>query len=569
MRKSGDVPAKELADALDVPPLIAQLLLLRGIDDKELAQRFLKPSLKDLPDPATFADMDRATQRIVKAIVHKENIAIYGDYDVDGVTSSALLTNFLRSLGIEPELFVPDRFRDGYGLNASRVEELVHGGAQVLITVDCGTSNRAEVEIAQSAGCDVVVVDHHTVPEKPARPLALLNPARPDCAFPFAKLAAVGVAFFLCISLRRELRQRGHFSDQLPEPDLRSLLPLVALGTVADVMPLVNINRILVSHGLNWLNQAPTPGFASLSNVAGIKDRDVTSTDLGFKLAPRINAAGRMTNARGGLELLTTTDRARAAELAHQLNNENQSRRDVEAEVLKQAMEDATKCVEQGRKGLVLYRPHWHLGVVGIVAARIREAFHRPTFILGAHPEDGMVKGSGRSIPRFDLVNALNGCADSLMQFGGHANAAGVTLSPDKLESFAAVFDQVVDEALSEEDYIPTLRIDSLIKSTDVDFGLYESIERLAPFGAGNPRPVFALQAAQPSRFRTIGDGSHLEVHLPRGAGNLRAIGFGMAKTAPPLDHPVDVAFQLRENWWRGERSLELNLKDIALPGEI
>ena len=382
-----------LVESLDLPERLAEILTIRGRHDLDEVKTFLEPRLQDLPDPSTLADMDRATERIAHAIEAGEKIVIYGDYDVDGVTSSSLLNRFFASMGIETEVFVPDRFVDGYGLNGQRIKELVEAGAQILISVDCGTANPKEIALAQDAGCDVIVVDHHKVPENHAKPFALLNPMRSDCTFEYPRIAAVGVAFFLAIGLRRELRKRGFFTPQRPEPQLKELMELVALGTVADVMPLTKLNRVLVTHGLKSLNHRPSIGMRALCESSGLHDRPVTSTDLGFKLGPRINAAGRMTHARGGVELLTTGDNKVARELAQRLNQENQSRRDTEKGVLDAALEDARKRVDEGAMTLVLYQPEWHLGVVGIVAARVREAFHRPTFILGQHPEDKCIKG--------------------------------------------------------------------------------------------------------------------------------------------------------------------------------
>jgi single-stranded-DNA-specific exonuclease len=477
------------------------------------------------------------------------------------VTSAALLYRFFESVGVRTDVFVPDRFRDGYGLNADRIRELVEAGSQVLITVDCGTSNRDEVAIAQNKGCDVVVVDHHKVPPKPAEPFALLNPMRPDCSFEHKKIAAVAVAFFLCVALRRELRSRSFFTEGQPQPDLRGLLELVALGTVADVMPLVDLNRMLVTQGLSTANRNPSVGIRALAAGSGIEDRPITSTDFGFKLGPRINAAGRMTNARGGLDLLTTKDPELARDLSHRLNTENQARRDVERSVLDEAMEDAAMHMERGVKTLVLYRPHWHLGVVGIVAARIKEAFHRPTFILGQHPDDGAVKGSGRSISGFDLVDALHHCSSGLVQFGGHAYAAGVTLNEAQLETFRANLEGVGQEQLSDNDLIPEIRIDAALDPDLIDLSLYDSMEALAPFGAGNPRPVFALKGIQVASFRIVGkDKTHLSLNIRTAQGRVRGIGFGMAEQSDLLDQEVDLAVRLKDNHWQGRRSAEFQL---------
>ncbi len=438
---------------------------------------------------------------------------------MDGVTSSALLARFLRALGARPRVFIPDRFIDGYGLNGRRIRELVAEGTRLLLTVDCGTAHAAEVALAQEAGCDVIVCDHHSVPEDRARPFALLNPAREDCAFPYARMAAVGVAFYLAMATRAHLRERGAFGAHRPEPDLRGLLELVALGSVADVMPLRGVNRPLVVHGLRRMNRAPSPGIAALARAARIDDRPVVASDLGFRLGPRINAAGRMAHAGSGYELLTTADPERAAELAQRLNRGNQGRRDTEALVQTEAMEQGRAQVEAGARGLVLHGEGWHLGVLGIVAARVREALHRPTFVLGTHPEDGGLKGSGRSTPARARIR--------------------------------------------DEDLEPRLLVDAELRLEEIDLALWESLERLAPFGAGNRRPVFATRGVRVRSWRTIGDGSHIELRLEANDGVIRAVGFGMAHLSPHLAGPVDLAYQIVENRWKERRSVELQLKDL------
>ncbi len=559
--------AKAVTKELGVSPQLADLLVQRGYTDIEDARRFLSPRLSEIPDPSTMADMDRAANRVADALVKGETIAIYGDYDVDGVTSSALLHRFLGGLGASVSVFIPDRFVDGYGLNAKRVQELVDESLAVLITVDCGTSNPKEVAIAQDAGCDVIVVDHHKIPEKPAEPFALLNPVRSDCDFPNPRIAAVTVAFFLCIAIRRVLRERGVFGDENPEPDVRALLELVALGTVADVMPLSGLNRVMVSQGLKAINRQPSLGMDALSIASGIEDRPVRSSDLGFRFGPRINAAGRMTHARGGFDLLTVSDADTARNLARNLNQENQSRRDTERAVLDEAMEMAQQYAADMPYSLVLYSPGWHLGVVGIVAARIREAFHRPTFILGQHPTDGCAKGSGRSISGFDLVEGLRHSADHLTQFGGHAHAAGVTLDADSVDGFWAALEAHARSILHEDDLVGEVRIDKELDPSQVNLSFWEEIETMAPFGAGNPRPVFAFRNVSIASHRAVGDGSHLALQLEMGGQRLRGIAFGMADKAPLLSEPVDLAVQITENNFRGRRSAEFQVKSIRPAG--
>ena len=552
-----------LAGEVDVAPVIARLLWLRGVGEAEQARRFLRPRLTELPDPSTMADMDRAAARLADALAAEEAVAVYGDYDVDGVTSTALIVRFLRSLGCEPTVFVPDRFVDGYGLSTQRVRELVAGGAKLLLTVDCGTAHAEAVAAAQEAGCDVIVVDHHTVPLEPSRPYALLNPMRSDCGFRYERVAAVGVAFMLAAAARRTLRERGWF-ELVGEPDLRELLELVALGTVADVMPIKDVNRIFVSHGLRLMNSSASLGLAALADASGISGREIVSSDLGFRLGPRINAAGRMTHAGGGLELLLTGDEERARTLARNLNEENEARRREEKRVLEEALAEGEAQLDPSRRGLVLFGEDWHLGVVGIVASRVREKLHRPNFVLGTHPEDGLIKGSGRSITGFDLVEALGSCEAHLVQYGGHAHAAGVTLRSDQVEGFRQAFNEQANEKLSEEDLEPRLRIDGELDLSQADLELADDLAALSPFGNGNPRPVFAMRNVLAESHRCVGsDGSHLQMRFRGPFGTVKAIGFGLGDRAELLGAPVDLACQVQADTWRGNRYVELGVKDL------
>ncbi len=562
-RTADEYEVEKLSRDGGVSPLLARLLWLRGVKEAEEATRFLGPRLAELPDPSTMADMDRAAARLADALAGHEAIAVYGDYDVDGVTSTALIVRFLRSLGCEPAVFVPDRFVDGYGLSTPRVKELVAEGARLLLTVDCGTAHAEAVSAAQEAGCDVIVVDHHAVPPEPSRPYALLNPVRSDCGFRYERVAAVGVAFMLAAATRRVLRERGWF-ELSSEPDLRELLELVALGTVADVMPLKDVNRIFVSHGLRLMNRAPSLGLAALAEASGISGREIASSDLGFRLGPRINAAGRMTHAGGGLELLLTGNEERAQALARSLNEENEARRREEKRVLDEALAQGEAQVDPSRRGLVLFGESWHLGVVGIVSSRVRERLHRPNFILGTHPEDGLVKGSGRSVTGFDLVEALRGCEEHLVQYGGHAHAAGVTLRSDQVEGFRRSFEERAAAKLSEEDLEPRLRLDGDLELYEATLELADRLAALAPFGNGNPRPVFAVRNVRAESHRRVGaEGAHLQIRLRGPSGTVKAIGFDQGERADLLAGPVDLACQVHADTWRGKRYVELRVRDL------
>lgn len=549
-----------LARALRLHPLAAGVLAARGLVDPEAAARFLEAPLTDLPDPFTMKGMDRAAERIARALAAGERIACYGDYDVDGVTSTTLLTGFLRAAGGDVVPYVPHRLVEGYGLNTEAVQRLAAQGAKLLVTLDCGITSVEEVRAASAAGVETVVVDHHTVPVELPAAAAILNPHQPGCGYPTKDLAAVGVTFCLCMALRRRLREAGRFGAARPEPNLKEALDLVALGTVADVVPLTGANRTLVRWGLEVLSRSKRPGVRALKRVAGIPDgQPVSAGQVGFRLGPRINAAGRLDDAGRGVRLLLSTDEAEARALADELDRENQARQEIERRILGEAVEDAEARVAQGARGLVLARDGWHPGVVGIVASRIVERFHRPAVLVAL--EDGGGKGSGRSIEGFHLYDALAACAAHLARFGGHRHAAGVTVVRPALEAFRTAFEAHAAARLTDEDLQPRCRIDGWVEDADLTDAAASDLEKLAPFGAGHPEPVFALRRAA-ARGRTVGAaGVHLKLTL--GARGLDAIGFGMGDRAPLCQGPVDAAFSLGFDEWDGKRRLQLRLKDL------
>lgn len=550
--------AARLADALGLHPLAARVLAGRGLAGPAEAEAFLAAKLADLPDPFTMKGMDAAVARVVRAVEEGERLALYGDYDVDGVTSTALLAGFLRACGADVLTYVPHRLVEGYGLNGAAVEKLAADGARLLVTLDCGITSAPEVRAAAALGVDAVVVDHHTVPVELPQAAAILNPHQPGCAYPSKDLAAVGVTFALAMALRRALRERGRFGASRPEPNLKEALDLVALGTVADVVPLVGANRILVRWGLEALAGSRRPGIRALKRVAGIADgTPVSAGQVGFRLAPRINAAGRLDDAGRGVRLLLEDDPARADALAQELDRENQARQEIERRILDEALQDASARVGAGARGLVLARDGWHAGVVGIVASRIVERFHRPAVLI-AMGEDGG-KGSGRSIEAFHLHDALAACAEHLSRFGGHRHAAGVTVARERVEAFRAAFEAHAAAHLRDEDLVPRCRIDGWIEERDVSERAALDLARLGPYGAGHPEPVFALRGAA-SRSRTVGQGG---AHLKLALGRLDAIGFGMGDRLALCAGPVEAAFTVGLDEWDGARRIQLKLRDV------
>jgi single-stranded-DNA-specific exonuclease len=553
--------AGRLAEALGLHPLAGRVLAARGLAEPGRAEAFLAARLADLPDPFAMKGMDAAVARLVRAVEQGERIALYGDYDVDGVTSTALLAGFLRASGADVLTYVPHRLVEGYGLNATAVEKLAGQGARLLVTLDCGITSAPEVRAAAALGVDAVVVDHHTVPVELPAAAAILNPHQPGCAYPSKELAAVGVTFTLAMALRRALRERGRWGGERPEPNLKDALDLVALGTIADVVPLVGANRILVRSGLEVLARSRRPGVRALKRVAGVAEgAEVTAGQVGFRLAPRINAAGRLDDAGRGVRLLLETDAERADALAHELDRENQARQELERTILDEALHDAAERVRAGARGLVLARDGWHAGVVGIVASRVVERYHRPAVLVALGEEEG--KGSGRSIEAFHLHDALRACETHLRRFGGHRHAAGVTVARGSLAAFREAFEAHAATHVRDEDLVPRCRIDGWVEEREVTERAAEDLARLGPFGAGHPEPVFAFRGAA-ARARTVGAGG---AHLKFALGRLDAIGFGMGDRLGLCGGAVEAAFSVGFDEWDGARRLQLKLRDVRAP---
>jgi len=554
-----EVAAERLARELALDPVAARVLACRGLGEPVEAERFLASRLADLPDPFRMKGMESAVARVARALETGERIALYGDYDVDGVTSTALLASFLRAAGGDVVTYVPHRLVEGYGLNTDAVRRLAAEGARLLVSLDCGITSVSEVKAAAELGVDTVVVDHHTAPVELPAAVAILNPHQPGCDYPYKALAAVGVTFCLAMALRRRLRDAGRFGAGCAEPNLREALDLVALGTVADVVALTGVNRILVRWGLEELARTRRPGLQALKRVAGIPaGTAVSAGQVGFRLGPRINAAGRLDDASRGVRLLLEKDPAAAAALADELDRENRSRQEIEREILEQAIAMADERVQAGARGLVLSRESWHPGVVGIVASRVVERYHRPAVLVGV--AGGVGKGSGRSIEAFHLHDALAHCAAHLTRFGGHKHAAGLTLDPAQLPAFRDEFEAYARERLDEDDLVPRCRIEGRFAPEQVSERTARALEQLAPYGAGHPEPLFALRG-RPQRARTVGaGGTHLK--LAFGAG-VDAIGFSLGDRLGLCSGEVEAAVTLGFDEWDGARRLQLKIRDL------
>jgi single-stranded-DNA-specific exonuclease len=539
-------------------PLLADILAARGIESAADIQSFLSPSLSEMIDPNLMQGMSAAVERLLKARINKETVCVYGDYDVDGISGTALLVSFLRITGFTCNYFIPNRFDDGYGLNIESIERIIALGATLIVSVDCGITAVDEAIQCRTRGADLIIVDHHTPKDQIPDACAVINPLQSGCLYPFKFLAGVGVAFNLLVALRAALREAGAFTDNVL-PDLREWLDLVALGTIADVVPLIGQNRMYAYHGLKQLTCSVKPGIVALKRVAGIQDA-VSCGQVGFRLAPRLNAAGRMESAVPGVDLLLSKDPEESSQIAADLDAANAERQAIERRIFDEAdamIHSANKVA--GHHSIVLASTEWHQGVVGIVASRLVERYHRPVILI-ALSEDGIGKGSGRSIPGFHLLDALTSCSQYLDRFGGHRYAAGVGLRAENVLAFAESFEVEAARMLTECDLIPILDIDAEVQPADITPELAADLKRLEPFGAGNPEPVLMMREMTVVERRVVGEG-HVRLRLTRDKRTFTAIAFRMAERE--IAGKIDIAFFPEINEWKGSSTVQLRIKDL------
>ena len=550
-------------DELEVGPVAARVLAARGLLDPAAVKRFLRPRLSELPQPHCLADAERAARRVADAVARGEPIAVHGDYDADGVTAAALLVDFLRAFGCPVEPYIPSRFEHGYGFAVESARELAARGVKLLITVDCGVNDHEAVRAANEAGVDVIITDHHEIAAELPPAVAVVNPHRADCGFHAERLAGVGVAFFTAAAIRAELARRGN--RVADDYDLKSLLDLVALGTVADIVPLTGVNRILVFHGLSLIDEDRRPGLAALKKIAQVPS-PARAGDIGYRLAPRINAAGRLGDAGLGVQLLLTGDAAEGARLAKVLHEENAKRQAIESAIFTEAQKMFLQIPRRERlRTIVLAHPEWHPGVIGIVASRMVDAFHRPTILIAAAGE--AARGSGRSIPDFNMYEALQGCGEHLLGFGGHAQAAGIRIEIGKIVEFARAFDERARAALKPEDMTPTQRIDAACDIDDVNDRLVRELSSLAPFGFGNPEPVLAARDVRVLNKQIVGT-DHLKLRLPWGRSAIAVIAYGRAAQFESIGSRIDLAYCPEFSSFGGAQHIQLRARDIAVPEE-
>ncbi len=547
-----------LKDQLKISPLLSRLLVAREISEPHLAQAFLQPTLKNLTEPLLFKDMDKAVLRISDAIINNERIGIFGDYDVDGVCSSAILQQFLQAVSAQVFVTLPHRLTEGYGLSRVGIERLKAAQVSVLITADCGILAHEEIIYANEQGLLVIVLDHHNVSDCLPNAFAVVNPKRPDCNSRADYLCAAGVAFFLCMALRRHLREQNFFIDKA-EPDLRHLLDLVALATVCDVVPLLGDNRPLVSMGLKVLKKQGRLGLKALMNACNVDHEKISSTNLAFHLGPRINAKGRLGDALYALRLLNCQQKEEAYDLASSLDCDNIHRRDIEDQTVKEACLLIEKHHLHEDSAIVLHDETWHPGVVGIVASRIADRYHRPAIIIG---QNG--KGSGRSIRGIDLHDMVFRAKQSLAGFGGHSHAIGLTLGPEGVQTFRRDLLMVIKDLVAKTTFDKLLYYDVEFSISDINLDVIDDMLKLEPFGAKNPYPVIRLNHCFMRNLRRL-EGGHIKGELENSHGTISYIGFRMDIPDDLASRPLDILGVLEKNEWRGNITPQLRLIDYKM----
>ncbi len=543
---------QELIDKYNLNLLLATILVNRNILETENLDKFLKPTRNDFHDPFLMPDMKIAVERILKAIENKEKIIIYGDYDADGITSITVLKSFFKDIGVEVSSYIPNRLEEGYGLNKPAVKKIVDDKYDLMITVDCGISAIEEIDYANSLGIETIVTDHHEVGEKLPNALAIVDAKRKDNMYPCRDLAGVGVVFKLIQALSIKLN--------LKEESYLKYLDIVCIGTISDIVPLVDENRVIAKLGLMLVNQTKNLGLKSLLMSSGYKKID--STTISFGVAPRINACGRMGHAEEALKLFLSNNINEVQELTKKLNDYNVKRQDIEKRIYEEAVKQIEEKNLSKNNTIIVAGENWHHGVIGIVASKITEMYFKPSILLCNEGDES--KGSGRSIPGFDLHDALMKCLDHIEKFGGHSMAIGITIKKSELEQFSQSLENVAKEEHTEE-IVPIVQIDAKISLSDINKEMVESLNQLEPFGEGNKMPIFVIKNLKIDSIRALTEGKHLKLTLREGNNMVNAIGFNMGSLAEEykIGDKIDVAGMLEINSFNGVDSVQINLKDI------
>ena len=548
-----------LEQALGVPEIIARLLAIRGIKNYDDAKTFFRPAIDLLFDPFLMKDMDEAAERLALAIRKSERVLVYGDYDVDGTTATASVYTFLKEFGVNADYYIPHRFKEGYGINPEGIQYASNIDADLIVSVDCGITAIEEAQDIKARGIDLIICDHHTVGESIPEAVAVLDPKRPDCDYPFDGLSGAGVGFKL---IQGALKKLG-----LPDSIAYKYLDLIAISIASDIVPIISENRILMKAGLQMIQNNPRVGIKALMELIKMPLEDITTSKIVFSIGPRINAAGRMGDATTAVRLMIAETYSEAKSLAHELESINLRRRDKDTKTMEEALVQIDEEFDiDDVSTLVLYKPDWHLGVIGIVASRLVDMFHRPSIMLSN--VDGKLKGSARSIRGFNIYDAMKECDDLLEQFGGHEFAAGLTLEEKNLHEFRRRINQIAVNGLNGNKFEPELTIDATLKLSDVDMRFWKLLAQFKPFGPANLRPIFVSKDVQVVGVPTVVGNGHLKMKVKQGSsGVFDAIGFNMHEYLPLVRNgePFDIAYVLEENFWNGRRTLQMRVKDIHL----
>lgn len=553
--------ATRLSESLNNIPLpLATLLLQRGIEDFETARTFFRPDFSETHDPMLMTDMDKAIERLHQAIIGQEKILVYGDYDVDGTTAVALVYKLLRPITPNIDYYIPDRYAEGYGISTQGIDFAAKNDFSLIIALDCGVKANDKIDYANEKNIDFIICDHHRPGDQLPNAIAVLDPKREDCSYPFDELCGCGVGYKLM-----EAYYQQHDHDQSA---LKDQLDLLATSIAADIVPMVGENRVLAHYGLKKINTNPGPGIAAIMELSKLK-KEFTITDVVFKIAPRINAAGRIASGRKAVELLVADHKNTAADQSQLIDENNSQRKALDASITEEAL-DMLNSIEgyAGRKTTVVYKEDWHKGVIGIVASRLIENHYRPTVVLTR--SNGVAAGSVRSVHGFDVYEAISACSDTLIQFGGHKYAAGLTLELDRIEDFKTRFEEVVSATIQEDQLVPVQHVDLHLDLSEVNSRFYRILKQFSPFGPGNMKPVFYTEEVLTTdRMRIVGN-NHLkfQVFQPDAPGQImEAIGFGLGEYYSHLVEgtPFRICYNIEENVWNGRVDLQLNVKDIQL----
>ena len=554
LKPADPVKTKKLQETLKVHPVLCSLLVQRDISDFEEARSFFRPRLEDLHSPWLFKDMDKAVNRISQAIAQKEKVLIYGDYDVDGTTSVASLYLFLQKIHSQLGYYIPHRYKEGYGVSKAGIDYAIENNFSLIISLDCGIKSVELVQYAKDNGVDFIICDHHLPDAILPNAIAILNAKQPDCAYPYKELCGCGVGFKLMCALQEKLELKDN-------PAFESL-DLLATAIAADIVPMTGENRILAYHGLLRANQKPNHGIAALCEQSGLK-QELDIQKLVFIIAPRVNAAGRMDEASKAVELFIAPDKNIALEFATQLHSDNTDRREADRTTTKEALELLnTDPASNEKRSTVVYQPHWHKGVVGIVASRLTEHYYRPTIVLTKSGD--IVAGSARSVAGFNLYEAIHACREHLLGYGGHFAAAGMTLEENKVNDFKAAFEAVVSQSIQSDQLTPLIEVDLEVSLSDLNLSLYKLIGQMEPFGPENLRPVFWARQLKNTGYSKIVKEEHIRFSVTDGNTTFSGIGFGLAKKFHLVQQSnFDLAFTIDENDYNYQRTLQLRVLDI------